>query len=101
MSSVTPGTAISVVSIAPTQLTIQGRLESLEGTYAEVSLSGETTFDRGSLVELKSPATLYLGEIESSWTQTGANHIRVRIEHSVDLEKAAAIRALWNTGVSP
>jgi hypothetical protein len=100
MSSVTPEIAISVVSLGAESV-IQGRLESVDGRYAEVSLAGEATLALGSLVELESPAILYLGEIQSSWTQAGTNYVRVLIEHSVDLEKAAAIRRLWDTGVSP
>jgi hypothetical protein len=94
---VTSGIAISLTSIADPQLTIQGRLLSLEGTYAEASLDGETLLSQGSLVKFQTSETLYLGQVESGWTETGINHIRILIEHSVDLERAAAIRRLWNT----
>jgi hypothetical protein len=97
MASVTSGTAISLVSIADPQLTIQGRVLSLEGGYAEASLNGKTLLSWGSLVEFQTSKTLYLGEVESGWTEAGTNHIRVLIEHSVDLERAAAISRLWNT----
>lgn len=97
MTSVTSETRISLVSIAEPQCAIPGRLLSLEGCYAEASLDGETPLGRGSLVEFQTPETLYLGEVESGWTESGNNHIRVLIEHSVDLGKAAAISRLWNT----
>ncbi|MGA3185491.1 MAG: hypothetical protein ABSF22_00140 [Bryobacteraceae bacterium] len=97
MTSVTSGSAISLVSIAEPQVAIQGRLLSLEGKYAEASLDGETQLSRGSLVEFQDSSTQYLGEVESGWTEAGTNRIRVLIEHTVDMEKAAAIRRLWNT----
>ena len=92
-----PGTEISLVAIADPQHTIHGRLLSLEGRYAEASLEGEAPLSRGALVEFQTAETLYLGEIESGWTESGASRIRVLIEHSVNLERAAAIRRLWNT----
>jgi hypothetical protein len=97
MATVTPETEISLVSIADPQSAVVGRLLSLEEGYAEASLDGETLLSRGSLVEFQTSETLYLGEVESGWTESGTNHIRVLIEHSVDLEKAAAISRLWNT----
>jgi hypothetical protein len=97
MACVTPGTRISLLSIADPESAIQGRLLSLEGGYAEASLDGETLLSRGSLVEFQTSQTLYLGEVESGWTEGGTSHIRVLIEHSVDLERAAAISRLWNT----
>lgn len=97
MTSVISGTEISLTSMADPQLTIEGRLLSVEGQYAEVSLDGETLLSRGSLVQFQTSRTMFLGEIESGWTVGGSNHIRVLIEHSVDLERAAAIRRLWNT----
>jgi hypothetical protein len=93
---VVSGTVISLASIADPQLTIEGRLLSLEGRYAEATLDGETLLSQGALVQFQTSETLYLGEIESGWTEAGANHIRVLIEHSVDLERAAQIRRLWN-----
>jgi hypothetical protein len=70
---------------------------SIEGRYAEAALDGETLLAQGALVEFQTAKTLYLGQIESGWTEAGAHRIRVLIEHSVDLERAAAIRRLWNT----
>lgn len=97
MASVSSETEISLASIADPHLTLQGSLLSLEERYAEVSLPGETSLSQGSLVQFQTTRTLYLGEIESGWTQEGSQHIRVLIEHSVDLERAGAIRRLWNT----
>jgi hypothetical protein len=74
---------------------LQGTLLSLEGRYAEVVLDAELS--PGSLVQFQNSDTLYLGEIESGWTEAGAHRLRVLIEHSVNLERAAAIRRLWNT----
>jgi hypothetical protein len=86
-------TAISLASIADPHLALSGRLLSLEGRYAEVALDQEAALKPGSLVQFQSPETLYLGEVESAT----ANRLRVLIEHSVNLDRAAAIRRLWNT----
>jgi hypothetical protein len=97
MTSVVSETEISLASMADPHLTVRGKLLSIEGRYAEATLEGATLLSAGSLVQFQTPETLYLGAIESGWTESGTNHIRVLIEHSVDLERAAAIRHLWNT----
>ncbi len=95
MFLVLPGTGISLASIADPEVIVPGRLSSIEGRYAELSLDSEVSFARGSLVQFQTPNTLYLGEIESGWTDPAGSHVRVLIEHFVDLERAAAIRRLW------
>jgi len=75
---------------------MEGRLLSIEGRYAEAAVDSDNLPARGSLVEFQTSETLYLGEIESGWSDAGTNRIRVLIEHSLDLDKAAAIRRLWN-----
>ena len=97
MTYVISGTMISLSSMADPHLTFQGQVLSLEGRYAEVSLDGESLLSRGTLVQFQTSDTLFLGEVESGWTENGANHIRIMIEHSIDLERAGAIRRLWNT----
>ena len=72
----------------------------MDGRYVELSLDGQPPPEKGSLVEFQDSGTLYLGEIQDSWVKSGVHHVRVLIEHSVDLEKAGAIRRLWNTDVS-
>jgi hypothetical protein len=96
MFSVISETAISLSAIADPQLNIEGRLLSLEGRYAEATLDGEVALPRGSLVQFQTSETLYLGSVESVSKEAGTNRVRVLIEHSVDLEKAAAVRRLWN-----
>jgi len=91
---------ISLASVAGPQLTVEGQLLSLEGRYAEACFEGENPLTPGSLVQFQTPETLYLGEVESTWTEDGAHHIRVLIEHSVDLDRAANIRHLWNSDSS-
>ena len=86
-------TAISLAPMADPHLSLPGRLLSLEGRYAEVALDADASLDPGTLVQLRSAETLYLGEIESA----NATSLRVVIEHSVNLDRAAAIRRLWNT----
>ena len=70
-----------------------GRLLSLEGRYAEVALDGEASLGPGTLVQFQSAETLYLGEVESG----SDRRLLVLVEHSVNLERAASIRRLWNT----
>lgn len=96
MFSVISETAISLSSIADPQLTIEGRLLSVEGRHAEAALDGKTVLKRGTLVQFQTSETLYLGEVESTTKEAGTNRVRVLIEHSVDLAKAAAVRRLWN-----
>jgi hypothetical protein len=90
-------TGISLSSIADPKSTIQGRLLSLDGRYAEASFDTAAPLTRGTLVQFQTSDTLYLGEIETGWKEADANRVRVLIEHSVDLERAAVIRRLWNT----
>lgn len=90
-------TGISLSPIADPELIIPGRLLSLEGRYAEATLDGDILLNRGALVRFQTSETLYLGQIESAGSEAGTNHIRVLIEHSVDLERAAAVRRLWNS----
>jgi hypothetical protein len=97
MASVSSGTEISLASISDPHVTLPGVLVSFEGRYANVSLNQATPLHQGSLVQFQTSQTLYLGEIESGWTEEGFQRLRILIEHSVDLERAAAIRRLWNT----
>ena len=96
MFSVISETAISLNSIADPRLKIEGRLLSLEGRHAEAALDGEITFSNGTLVQFQTSETLYLGAVESASKEAGTHRVRVLIEHSVDLAKAAAVRRLWN-----
>ena len=79
--------------MADPQLSLPGRLLALEGRYAAIALDAEAPFGPGTLVQFQSADTLYLGEIESA----SDRRLRVLIEHSVNLERAASIRRLWNT----
>ncbi len=76
---------------------MRGKLLSIEEKYAEAALDADNPLSPGSLVQFQASETLYLGEVESGWTENGSHHIRVRIEHAVDLERAAAIRRVWKT----
>jgi hypothetical protein len=98
MTTVISETGISLTPLADPNISIQGRLLSLEGRYAELALDGETALGAGSLVEFQSSDSLYLGEIELARTEDGQRRLRVLIEHSVNLERAGAIRRLWNKG---
>ena len=74
----------------------QGRLVALDGRVAEVALEGSFRIERGELVEFSTQATLYLGEVESSEVRDSSQLLRVNVEHSLDLAKAAWIQKLWN-----
>ena len=97
MATVNSQMEISLASIADPHVTLRGMLLSLKGRYADAALDGECTLRVGTLVQFRTPETIYLGEIEAIWTEQGAQRIRVLIEHTLDLERAAAIRRLWNT----
>jgi hypothetical protein len=90
-------TSVTLTSMANPHVTVDGKLLTLEGRYAEVAVDGEAPFGEGALVQFQTPQQLYLGEIESGSAQPDGHRFRVLIEHSVDLERAAAIRRLWNT----
>jgi len=93
MSNVTPGTETSLASLTDPQLAVQATIVSAEGRRAELELHGETSLGEGSLVQFRTAQTLYMGEIES---RGESGRARIMIEHSVDLERAAAIRRTWN-----
>lgn len=97
MASVNSGTEISLATIADPPLIIQARLLSIDGRCAELDIDGEPSLSHGALVQFQTPDTLYLGEIQPPRNGAGGNQIRVHIEHSVNLERARAIRRLWNT----
>lgn len=96
MFCVISDTAISLSPIADPQLIIEGRLLSLEGRYADAALDREIPLPYGTLVQFQTSETLYLGAVESASKEAATNRVRVLIEHSVDLAKAAAVRRLWN-----
>lgn len=87
------GTEISLAPLAAPHVAIPGKLLSLGGRYAELTLESDTPLSPGSLVQFQTQQMLYLGEIESG----SPEKLRVLIEHSVDLERAGAIRRLWHT----
>ena len=95
MINVTPGTETSLASLTDPHMAVQATIVSAEGRRAELELHGETSLGEGSLVQFQTADTLYLGEIES---RSESGQTRVLIEHSVDLERAAAIRRSWNVG---
>jgi hypothetical protein len=98
MATVISETGISLTSLTDPHVSIPGKLLSLQGRFAELTMEGEMPLNAGSLVEFQSPDSLYLGEIESAWTEGSQRRLRVLIEHSVNLERADAIRRLWNAG---
>jgi hypothetical protein len=94
MICVTPGTGIFLHSITEPKLSVSATMLSHQGRYAELAVEHENPLSPGSLVQFETPSTLYLGEIES---KTKEEHLRILIDHSIDRERATAIRRLWNT----
>ncbi|HVO99253.1 MAG TPA: hypothetical protein VMT15_14360 [Bryobacteraceae bacterium] len=94
MTTVITGTETFLASMTDPHQNVPATIVSVEGRRAELALQGESSLEEGALVQFQSPGTLYFGEIESKG-QSG--RARILIEHSVDLERAAAIRRLWNT----
>jgi hypothetical protein len=95
MITVNPGTETSLASLTDPNLSIGAIILSVNGRHAELNPQGACPLEEGSLVQFRTSDTLYLGEIES---KDGSGPVRVLIEHSVDLERAAAIRRSWNVG---
>ena len=71
-----------------------GSLISVEAAMAEIRTEAAHEIAANSLVQFETARTLYLGQVLSS----GAGALRVRIEHTLDLERAAAIHRLWCDG---
>jgi len=94
MTCVTPGTGIFLQSITEPKFSVPATMLSHQGRYAELAIEQENPLGPGSLIQFQTPSTLYLGEIESKTQET---HFRILIDHSIDLERASAIRRLWNT----
>jgi len=87
---------ISLAVIKRPETRSSGRLVAIEGRCAEVAVEGPHPIGRGTLVEFETKETLYLGEVESSEVRDAEQRLRVNVEHSLDLEKAAWIQKLWN-----
>jgi|HubBroStandDraft_6_1064221.scaffolds.fasta_scaffold1069566_2 hypothetical protein len=90
------GDRISLAVINSPEIRFPGRLVGIEGKSAELAVEGPHPIGRGALVEFETKETLYLGEVESSEAGDTEQRLRVTVEHSLDLEKAAWIQKLWN-----
>jgi hypothetical protein len=90
------GDRISLAVIKRPETRSPGRLVAMDGRCAEVAVEGPHPIGRGTLVEFETKETLYLGEVESSEVRDAEQRLRVDVEHSLDLEKAAWIQKLWN-----
>lgn len=68
----------------------------LEGRLLEIELTSGTDiscFPAGSLIEVGSPTTLYLGEV---YVSDGRRRV-IGVEHLIDRESLAAIQDLWSS----
>lgn len=73
-------------------------LESLNGGLLRIRLAESSEkFGVGTLVEVRDPVTLYLGEIRSR----EANLLTVGIEHALNREALRAIQQVWSKPGTP
>lgn len=93
MTTVTIGTETLLASITDPHQNVPATIVAIDGRRADLTLQRESALGEGALVQFQCPGMLYFGEIES---RGQAGRARVLIEHSIDLERAAAIRRLWN-----
>jgi hypothetical protein len=90
------GDSITLAVVKRPETRCPGRLVGIEGRFAELAVEGRHPIGRGALVEFETKETLYLGQVESSEAGDTEQRLRVNVEHSLDLEKAAWIQKLWN-----
>ena len=50
----------------------------------------------GTLAELRTSQTIYLGHVENAVTGNTGQTVRVRIEHSLALQDVSSIQKLWS-----
>jgi hypothetical protein len=84
-----------------------GHVVSLHGLVAELQMDDPSLMPPGTLVEFQNRQTLWLGEVlgevclaevQPGVESAAKNALRVRLEHSLDLEKLAWIQKCWNAG---
>ena len=70
-----------------------GELISSGNGWAEIEFKdGGPTVHSGTPVELQTDQSIYLGHVESGEVQ----RLRVRVDHSLDVQDVLAIQKLWN-----
>ena len=88
--------SISFAVVQNPETRSQGRLLEREGRWADLSVACRKPVRPGDLVEFETKQTLFLGEVDSSEPEGDGQHLRVRLEHVLDLEKTAWIQKLWD-----
>lgn len=65
--------------------------------WAELEVTdGGAPISGGSLVELQTSQTIYLGHVESGETLGKSQRLRVRVDHWLALQDVSSIQKLWS-----
>jgi hypothetical protein len=89
---------ISLAVVQRPETRSPGRLLEIEGAWARLTVESPKPIGAGDLVEFETEEMLYLGEVESTDSSGAEQQLRVHLEHTLDLDKAAWIQKLWNGG---
>jgi hypothetical protein len=74
-----------------------GNLVSAGPDWAELEVTdGGAPISGGTLVELQTSQTIYLGRVESGETLGKNQRLRVRVDHWLALEDVHSIQKLWS-----
>jgi|SRR5579872_6252976 len=74
-----------------------GNLVSINLDWAELEVTdGGAPISRGTLVELQTGQTIYLGHVESGETLDKNQRLRVHVDHRLALQDVSFIQKLWS-----
>jgi hypothetical protein len=74
-----------------------GNLISASISWAELEVTdGGAPIAGGTLVELQTSQTIYLGRVESGEILDKNQRLRIRVDHWLDLQDVATIQELWS-----
>ncbi len=74
-----------------------GKLVSVSFDRAELEVTdGGAPISGGTLVELQTSQTIYLGHVESGETLGTNQRLRVRVDHRLPLQDVSSIQKLWS-----
>ena len=74
-----------------------GNLISASFAWAELEVTdGGAPISGGTLVELHTSQTIYLGRVESGETLGKNQRLRVRVDHWLALQDVSSIQKLWS-----
>ncbi len=74
-----------------------GNLVSASPAWAELEMTdGGAPISSGTLVELQTSQTIYLGRVDSGETLGKSQRLRVRVDHWLALQDISSIQKLWS-----